>query len=145
MAETVVIESIGHRGDGIAATHDGPLYVPFALPGERVAVEREGQRGRIVELVVASPERVAPVCRHFGECGGCADTVGWCYTPRSKAYGQTCKSDKECTTDRCSADCYVNPTGSCLCDSDSHCGTNQYCGWGFNSGKCQNKKGRGAA
>ncbi|XXF76134.1 membrane dipeptidase [Myxococcaceae bacterium GXIMD 01537] len=80
-----------------------------------------------------------------GACGGCADAVGWCYTPRSKAYGQTCKSDRECTTDRCSADCYVNPTGSCLCDSDSHCGTNQYCGWGFNSGKCQDKKGRGAA
>ncbi|MCY1075025.1 membrane dipeptidase [Archangium lansingense] len=80
-----------------------------------------------------------------GACGGCADTVGWCYTPRSKTYGQTCKSDKECTTDRCSADCYINPTGSCLCDSDSHCASNQYCGWGTNSGKCQNKKSRGAA
>jgi microsomal dipeptidase-like Zn-dependent dipeptidase len=83
-------------------------------------------------------------CRS-GECGGCADSVGWCYTPRSKAYGQACKSDVECTTDRCSADCYANPTGTCLCDSDSHCATNQYCGWGFNSGKCQNKKSRGAA
>ncbi|RKG68947.1 peptidase M19 [Corallococcus sp. CA054B] len=80
-----------------------------------------------------------------GACGGCFNAVGWCYTPRSKAYGQTCKSDRECTTDRCSADCYVNPTGSCLCDSDSHCGANQFCGWGLNSGKCVNKRGRGAA
>ena len=79
-----------------------------------------------------------------GACGGCADAVGWCYTPRSKAYGQTCKADNECTTARCSADCYLNPTGSCLCDSDSHCGSGQYCGWGTNSGKCQNKKSRGA-
>ncbi|MFY0525345.1 membrane dipeptidase [Archangium gephyra] len=79
-----------------------------------------------------------------GACGGCADAVGWCYTPRSKAYGQSCKADTECTTDRCSADCYVNPTGSCLCDSDSHCASNQYCGWGTNSGKCQNKKSRGS-
>ncbi|MBN1207848.1 MAG: membrane dipeptidase [Myxococcaceae bacterium] len=79
-----------------------------------------------------------------GACGGCADATGWCYTPRSKAYGQTCKSDRECTTDRCSADCYINPTGSCLCKSDSHCGSTQYCGWGLNDGKCQNKKSRGA-
>ncbi|WP_375746653.1 Dickkopf N-terminal cysteine-rich domain-containing protein [Corallococcus interemptor] len=80
-----------------------------------------------------------------GACGGCFNAVGWCYTPRSKAYGQTCKSDRECTTDRCSADCYLNPTGSCLCDSDSHCGANQFCGWGLNSGKCVNKRARGAA
>lgn len=80
-----------------------------------------------------------------GACGGCADTVGWCFTPRSKTYGQGCRSDVECTTNRCSADCYVNPTGTCLCDSDSHCASNQYCGWGLNSGKCQNKKSRGAA
>jgi microsomal dipeptidase-like Zn-dependent dipeptidase len=80
-----------------------------------------------------------------GACGGCADMTGWCYTPRSKAYGQSCKADTECTTDRCSADCYVNPTGTCLCDSDSHCASTQYCGWGTNSGKCQNKKSRGAA
>ncbi|WP_395808741.1 membrane dipeptidase [Archangium minus] len=80
-----------------------------------------------------------------GECGGCADTVGWCYTPNSKAYGQSCKSDNECTTGRCGADCYLNPTGTCLCDSDSHCASSQYCGWGTNSGKCQDKKSRGAA
>jgi len=80
-----------------------------------------------------------------GACGGCADATGWCFTPRSKVYGQTCKSDVECTTDRCSADCYINPTGSCLCESDSHCSSTQYCGWGLNDGKCQNKKSRGAA
>jgi microsomal dipeptidase-like Zn-dependent dipeptidase len=79
-----------------------------------------------------------------GACGGCANLTGWCYTPRSKAYGQTCKADRECTTDRCSADCYINPTGSCLCQSDSHCSSTQYCGWGTNSGKCQSKKSRGA-
>jgi microsomal dipeptidase-like Zn-dependent dipeptidase len=79
-----------------------------------------------------------------GACGGCADVVGWCFTPNSKTYGQTCKSDKECSTGRCGADCYVNPTGTCLCDSDSHCGDGQYCGWGLNSGKCQNKKSRGS-
>ncbi|HYH98713.1 membrane dipeptidase [Hyalangium sp.] len=80
-----------------------------------------------------------------GACGGCANLTGWCYTPRSKAVGQACKADRECTSDRCGADCYANPTGTCLCDSDSHCASNQYCGWGLNSGKCQTKKSRGAA
>ncbi|MCU0681792.1 MAG: membrane dipeptidase [Polyangiaceae bacterium] len=80
-----------------------------------------------------------------GECGGCFDTAGWCFTPDSASYGEACRSDRECSTGRCSADCVVNPTGVCLCDGDDDCGNKQYCGWGFNSGKCQNKKGRGAA
>ena len=70
--EIVVIEALGHSGDGIVAGADGPLYVPFALPGERVAIERSGERGKIVDILAPSPERVAPICRHFGICGGCA-------------------------------------------------------------------------
>ena len=72
MAEIVTIDALGHRGDGIARSADGPIYVPFTLPGERVSVERSGERGKIVELLEASPQRVAPICRHFGTCGGCA-------------------------------------------------------------------------
>ncbi len=72
MPETVTIDALGHRGDGIARGTQGPLYVPFALPGERIVVERSGERGKIVEMLAPSPERVAPVCRHFGVCGGCA-------------------------------------------------------------------------
>ncbi len=72
MAEIVTIETLGHRGDGIARGVHGPIYVPFALPGERMSVERDGERARIVEMLSPSPERVAPPCRHFGICGGCA-------------------------------------------------------------------------
>jgi 23S rRNA (uracil1939-C5)-methyltransferase len=72
MAEIVTIELIGHRGDGIARGPDGPIYVPFTLPGDRVAIERNGQRGRMIEVVAPSRERAAPPCRHFGVCGGCA-------------------------------------------------------------------------
>jgi 23S rRNA (uracil1939-C5)-methyltransferase len=74
MAETIEVEIVrlGARGDGIAETPAGPIYVTGALPGERVRVEIEGERGRLVEVVTASPERAAPACRHFGTCGGCA-------------------------------------------------------------------------
>jgi 23S rRNA (uracil1939-C5)-methyltransferase len=50
----------------------GTLYVPGTLPGERVRVARTGDRAQVLELLAASPDRIVPACRHFGECGGCA-------------------------------------------------------------------------
>ena len=75
MAERVTITRIGRRGDGVADTADGTVYVPFALPGETVEVEiwpGHADRRRLIKIEAASAERVAPVCRHFGTCGGCA-------------------------------------------------------------------------
>lgn len=67
----VVIGRIGAQGDGVAEP-GRPLYVPFTLPGERVRAEIAGDRGRLLEVLSPSPERVAPPCPHFGACGGCA-------------------------------------------------------------------------
>jgi 23S rRNA (uracil1939-C5)-methyltransferase len=68
----VTIEWLGAGGDGVA--ENGTLFVPFTLPGERVRIELEpdGKHARLVELLEPSPERVEPICRHFGICGGCA-------------------------------------------------------------------------
>lgn len=66
------IARIGPRGDGVAPTPDGAVYVPLTLPGELVEVEREHDRGRLVSIVEASPDRVEPICRYVGPCGGCA-------------------------------------------------------------------------
>jgi 23S rRNA (uracil1939-C5)-methyltransferase len=70
MADEVEIESLGARGDGVA--EGGGLYVPYTLPGERVRVVRHGDRGSAEAVLTPSPERVQPVCPHFGTCGGCA-------------------------------------------------------------------------
>ena len=85
----IVIDRLGARGDGIAETPDGPLFVPFVLPGERVrvrpgAVRGHGRAAALVEVLEPVANRIAPPCRHFGECGGCsvqhlaeADYLNW--------------------------------------------------------------------
>ncbi len=70
--ETVTIDTIGHKGDGVAETPTGPVFVPLSLPGETVEIERAGERGRIVTMHAPSPHRVAAPCPHFGVCGGCS-------------------------------------------------------------------------
>ncbi|HUW73790.1 MAG TPA: class I SAM-dependent RNA methyltransferase [Methyloceanibacter sp.] len=70
----VEIARLGAQGDGIAEAPDSPLFVPFTLPGERVrvALGEDGKHAALIELLDASPERIEPVCPHFGTCGGCA-------------------------------------------------------------------------
>jgi 23S rRNA (uracil1939-C5)-methyltransferase len=72
VAERVIIERLGAKGDGIAATPSGPAYVPKTLPGETVAIERDGPRAHLVAVEIPSPERETPFCPYFAECGGCA-------------------------------------------------------------------------
>ncbi|EJN03007.1 class I SAM-dependent RNA methyltransferase [Phyllobacterium sp. YR531] len=71
MSTRVIIERMGAGGDGIAATAAGSAYVPFSLPGEVANVALENGRATMMALLEPSPERVAPSCRHFEECGGC--------------------------------------------------------------------------
>jgi 23S rRNA (uracil1939-C5)-methyltransferase len=66
------IARLGAQGDGIADTASGPVFVPYALAGERVQADVRGERARLIAVIDASPERIAPVCRHFTHCGGCA-------------------------------------------------------------------------
>lgn len=68
----LTIDSLGQHGDGIARLGEERVFVPFALPGERVAVERDRDRATIVEILSASPERVEAPCPHFTVCGGCS-------------------------------------------------------------------------
>lgn len=75
VTEQLTIRGIGHRGDGIADTLAGPVYVPYTLPGETVTVAHiagHPDRRHLVHVDKPSPARVAPICKHFGQCGGCA-------------------------------------------------------------------------
>ena len=63
------IERLGLHGDGIA---EGPVYATRTLPGEVIEGELNGDRLNNVRIVTPSTDRVAPPCRHFKGCGGCA-------------------------------------------------------------------------
>lgn len=77
-AETVTIASLGAKGDGVAHGPEGPVFVPFSLPGETVSIARVKNEGTIMSIASPSPDRVQPPCKHFGPdgvggvCGGCS-------------------------------------------------------------------------
>jgi 23S rRNA (uracil1939-C5)-methyltransferase len=75
LTERLAIERLAHRGDGVAETPAGPVFVPYTLPGETVKVEAvpgHPDRRHLLRVEAASPERIEPFCPHFGVCGGCA-------------------------------------------------------------------------
>jgi 23S rRNA (uracil1939-C5)-methyltransferase len=74
--EILTIEKLVYGGDGLARPDGKVILTPFVLPGERVraAVEREKNdlfRGRLIEVMEASGQRVVPGCPYFQRCGGC--------------------------------------------------------------------------
>ena len=72
MRETLTISRVGGQGDGVADTASGPVFAPLTLAGERVSGEIRDGRLESIEIVTPSPERVAPVSPHYGDCGGCS-------------------------------------------------------------------------
>lgn len=70
--QALLIERLGNRGEGVARTEQGLVFVPYALEGETVIAETNGERGRLVDIVAPSPDRIEPFCPHYGLCGGCA-------------------------------------------------------------------------
>jgi 23S rRNA (uracil1939-C5)-methyltransferase len=73
----VNLTTLAYGGEAMGRLPDGrAVFVPFGLPGEiarvRLVDERRGfARAELVEILAPSPERIAPLCRHFGTCGGC--------------------------------------------------------------------------
>ena len=75
VAEHLVIDHVGHFGDGVALADGRNVFVPYTLGGESVEVARvtgHPDRRRLVQVERASADRITPFCPHFGSCGGCA-------------------------------------------------------------------------
>lgn len=73
---SVEVQSLADGPDALCLVDGYVVFVPFALPGERVRVRvlsagRKHGRAELLAVERASPERVSARCSHFGSCGGC--------------------------------------------------------------------------
>ena len=76
--DEVVIDIIGmnHDGEGVGRAEGYTLFVPGALPGEKVRVrvlktKKQYGYAKLMELAQASSDRIAAPCPIYDQCGGC--------------------------------------------------------------------------
>lgn len=74
---TIEIRDLDHDGRGVGRLDDKVVFVHGALPEEVVEARLIARNRRFDEAIVTrvlepSPERVAPECPWFSQCGGCA-------------------------------------------------------------------------
>jgi len=72
----LVVDDLAHDGRGVGRVEGKAVFVSGALPGERVrarqtARNRNFEEAETLEVLQASPLRIAPRCAHFGTCAGC--------------------------------------------------------------------------
>jgi 23S rRNA (uracil1939-C5)-methyltransferase len=63
------IERLGQRGEGVAHGERSMVYIPYAVPGDVARVEVDGERGRLLEVVSPSPDRIASANTSQFLCG----------------------------------------------------------------------------
>lgn len=76
MLNKVLITDIGAEGNAIAKVDGRVVFVPMLVPGDVVDLRISKKRrkyleGSVIRFHEYSPDRIKPVCRHFGICGGC--------------------------------------------------------------------------
>ncbi|MCG0239826.1 MAG: 23S rRNA (uracil(1939)-C(5))-methyltransferase RlmD [Firmicutes bacterium] len=76
--ETLELEvyGLGHAGEGVARYQNFALFIPWALPGDRIRarvteVKKNFGRAALEAVLTPSPQRVEPRCPVYAECGGC--------------------------------------------------------------------------
>jgi len=76
LLEKVLITDIGAEGNALARVENQVVFAPMLIPGDVVDIKVRKKRknyleGSAVKFHEYSPDRIKPVCRHFGICGGC--------------------------------------------------------------------------
>ena len=92
----LTIDALTSEGQGIGRVNGYAVFVPGALPGERVHVHiikvTSGYAvGKLVDLLEPSGKRVRPVCGAYPSCGGC--------TLQHLDYGEQCKVKRQTVVD----------------------------------------------
>ena len=73
---TLDIEKFADRGKSLTRLDGYVIFVPGAVPGDRVKARVFRKRKKfaeaaLLEVIDPSPLRTDPTCRYFGTCGGC--------------------------------------------------------------------------
>lgn len=76
MEKTLTIDALAFGGEGVGRSEGKVVFVPWAVPGDRVKVRilsdhGKYERAEVLEILEPSPDRVEPPCPVFGRCGGC--------------------------------------------------------------------------
>ncbi len=71
------IESVAFGGHGVGRVEGFVIFVPFTAPGDVVEIEiverkKKFARGRVLKIIEPSIQRAQPLCRYYGQCGGCS-------------------------------------------------------------------------
>jgi 23S rRNA (uracil1939-C5)-methyltransferase len=71
------VVDLANDGRGVARVDGKAVFIEGALPTERVRFRvfkrrKQMDEAGLVEVLVASKDRVTPRCSHFGVCGGCS-------------------------------------------------------------------------
>ncbi|MGN1263915.1 MAG: 23S rRNA (uracil(1939)-C(5))-methyltransferase RlmD, partial [Prevotella sp.] len=74
--ENITITDVAAEGKALARINDMIVFVPFAVPGDVVDLQVRRKKhsymeAEVIRFVKYSPMRIAPMCNHFGICGGC--------------------------------------------------------------------------
>lgn len=72
----IEITGITDEGDGVGRAEGMAVFVPYALPGEKikviiVKVLKSYALGKLMEVIKPSKDRIKAECRYFYKCGGC--------------------------------------------------------------------------
>ncbi|GGA52028.1 23S rRNA (uracil(1939)-C(5))-methyltransferase RlmD [Paenibacillus physcomitrellae] len=73
---TIEIIGMNHDGEGVGRAEGYTLFVAGALPGEKVRVKvistkKQFGYAKLLDVLEASPDRVAAPCPIYDQCGGC--------------------------------------------------------------------------
>ncbi len=76
LLENILITDVAAEGKAIAKVDNLVIFVPYVVPGDIVDLQIKRKKHSYAEAEAVkfhklSDQRVAPVCQHFGVCGGC--------------------------------------------------------------------------
>lgn len=74
--ENIEITGIAAEGKALTRINDMVVFVPYCVPGDVVDLQITKRKhsfmeARVERIVKPSEQRCEPVCKHYGECGGC--------------------------------------------------------------------------